>query len=313
MRRTGQVAIWALLLVFFFITEVHARTISAASCSGTDVQTAINSAATGDTVSVPAGNCSWTSVTLAKAITFQGAGQGSTNINVGGGNPVFTITKQSSGATRIQNFTFSASNNNNLPHPIVVQGSWLNAQAVIFQDDTFTLNAATMLDVTVAGGVIFSHITFNGQWNDFLMTVKDLSDPSSWTTADSLGTHDTTGLMNIYVEDSTFNGGSNGVFDCDDNCRLVVRHNSFVESGGFNSHGEDSSPYGMREFEIYNNSFTFPDKTCSNGNASLSNINQYIWLRGASGVIFNNSFDPLYSSCWGDRAGNKNQHPWRRR
>ena len=299
--RMRQLAIWAFFLVFSVGASLHARTITATSCSGTDVQTAINSASAGDTVSVPAGNCSWTSVTLSKAITFQGAGQGSTNIDVSGGNPVFTITKQSAGITEIQNFTFSASNNNNLPHPIVAQGSWLNAQPVIFQNDTFILNGATMLDVTVAGGVIFSHITFNGQWNDFLMTVKDLSDPNSWTTADSLGMHDTTGLMNIYVEDSTFYGGSNGVFDCDDDCRLVARHNSFAESGGFNSHGEDSSPYGMREFEIYNNSFTFPDKTCSGGNASLSNINQYIWLRGASGVIFNNSFDPLYSSCWGDK------------
>ena len=196
---------------------LQAATINASSCSSANVQTAVNSAAAGDTVQIPAGSCSWTGVTLAKAITLQGAGQGATTIDVSGGNPAFTITKQSSGSTRIQNFTFTASNNNNLPHPIVVQGSWPAAQPVIFQNDTFTLNAATMIDVTVAGGVIFSHITFNGGWNDFFMTVKDLSDANSWTTADSLGTHDTTGLLMIYVEDSVFNGGSNGVFDCDDN------------------------------------------------------------------------------------------------
>jgi hypothetical protein len=57
----------------------------------------------------------------------------------------------------------------------------------------------------------------------------------------------------------------------------------------------------MRHFEIYNNSFRFPDKTCEEGNFSLSNINQYIWIRGGTGVIFNNSMENLTSSCWGDK------------
>ena len=58
----------------------------------------------------------------------------------------------------------------------------------------------------------------------------------------------------------------------------------------------------MREFEIYSNSFLFPDQTCTQGNSSLSNINQFIWLRGASGVIYNNSFANLTSSCWGTKS-----------
>jgi hypothetical protein len=158
-----------------------------------------------------------------------------------------------------------------------------------------------MVDVAVAGGVIFANNTFTGGQNDFLLTVKDLTNTSSWTTADSFGTRDTSGTQNIYIETNTFNGGSNGILDCDDNCRVVMRYNTFIDSGGFNSHGEDSSPYGMREFEIYNNSFTFPDQTCAGGNGSLSNINQYIWLRGGTGVIFGNIMAPLYSSCWGDK------------
>ena len=301
MQRIVNGLLYGHLISALFGTEVEARTIKAASCNQSDVQTAINSASAGDTVAVPAGSCSWTSVTLSKAVTFEGAGQGTTNIDVSGANPAFTITKQSAGVTRVNNFTFTASNNNNRPHCIRVQGSWLSAQPVIFQNDTFTLSTATMMDISVAGGVIFSHITFNGQWNDFMSTVKDLQDTNSWTTADTMGSRDTNGTENIYFEDSTFNGGSNGVFDCDDNCRIVVRHNTFSESGGFNSHGEDSSPYGMRHFEIYNNSFLFPDQTCTNGNTSLSNINQFIWIRGGTGVIFNNNFDNLYSSCWGDK------------
>lgn len=285
-------------------TAIPAATSTAASCSASNVQSAINAASAGDTVNIPAGSCSWpaNSVTLSKAITLNGAGQGSTTIDVSAGNPTFTINKQSTGVVRITNITFTAENNYNLPNPILIEGAWLGTQPVIFQNDTFTVNNVRMIDSFSAGGVIFSHITFNGQWDDFFLTVKDGSNTNSWTTADTMGSKDTTGTENIYVEDSTFNGGDNGVFDCDDNCRIVVRHNTFSESGGFNSHGEDSSTWGMRHFEIYNNSFLFPDKTCASGNTSLSNINQYIWLRGATGVIYNNNFDSLSSECWGTKS-----------
>jgi hypothetical protein len=296
MRIAGAV----IILVLLSGGLAHATTYNAASCSNTDVQAAINLAVDGDTVTVPAGGCTWTSIAIVHAIIFQGAGSGALTVTLNS-NPSFTITKQTGGMVKVQGFTFTASNNNNLPHPIVVQGPWPTGQPVLFAHNAFVLNGASMMDILVAGGVILSHNTFNGLWNDFLLTVKDLTNTTSWTTADSLGSHDTNGLLNVYIEDNTFNGGSNGVFDCDDNCRMVVRHNTFIESGGFNSHGEDTSPYGMRQFEIYNNSFTFPDQTCAGGQTSLSNINQYIWIRGATGVVFSNSMDDLQSTCWGPK------------
>ena len=51
------------VLIFFscyFIYSANAGTINAASCSRSDVQTAINSAIDGDVVIIPAGNCRWT-------------------------------------------------------------------------------------------------------------------------------------------------------------------------------------------------------------------------------------------------------------
>jgi len=317
-----------LLLAFLVSVPLRAgaQTVNAESCSATDVQNAINSASTGYIVNVPAGTCSWPagSVTLNKAITLNGAGQGTTVgsdqtaagaatqscassgtcIDVTGtpGSVTFAITMSSAGNIRIQDFAFTLTNNTNYIHPVAVTGTWPPPHAVIWSNDTFTVNSGTMMDSRVAGGVIFSHITFNGNWNDFFLTIKDDTDTNSWTTANTLGSADTTGLNNLYIEDSQFNGGSNGVFDCDDECRIVVRHDTFVESGGFNSHGEATSPYGMREFEIYSNTFTIPDKSCNQGNSSLSNINQYVWIRGASGVIYNNTFQSLYSpDCWGNK------------
>lgn len=319
---------WLLLLLLVGIPlGAGAQTIDAASCSASDVQAAINSATTGQTVNVPAGTCSWPAggLTLNKAITLNGAGQGtpvgSDQIAAGGatqscasggtcidvtgtsGSVTFAITIPSNGNIRIQNFAFTAENDSTEPHPITIRGSWPPSNAVIWYNDTFTLNTSTAIDQYVAGGVIYSHITFNGgKVNDFFLTVKDTANTNSWHTVNTLGSADATGLNNTYIEDSQFNGGSNGVFDCDDDCRIVVRHNTFTESGGFNSHGEDTSPYGMREFEIYDNTFTFPDKTCAPGNSSLSNINEYIWIRGASGVIYDNTFQSLYSpNCWGNK------------
>jgi hypothetical protein len=282
--------------------EAQAQTISAVSCSQTDVQNAINSASNGSTLNVPAGNCTWTSVSINKALTLTGAGVGKTNITLTA-HPSFTVAKQSSGVVRVQGFSFSANNTyGTLPDPIHITGPWPSGQPVIFQNNAFAMSTASMFSIDVAGGWIFSHNTFTALWNDFSFSVKDLSNTNSWSTGDSIGSKDTNGLLNGYIEDNTFNGGSNGTIDCDDNCRVVVRHNIYNDSGGFNSHGKDSSPYGMRQFEIYSNSFLFPDKSCTNGQNSISNINQYIWIRGATGVIFNNNFDHLSSTCWGTKT-----------
>jgi hypothetical protein len=274
--------------------------VTAASCSNTDVQNAINSASAGQTVNVPAGNCSWSNVSLSKAITLNGAGQGVTTIDLGATGSVFKINKQTGGVTRIQHFTFTVSNNMQTPHAVTVSGPWPNGQPVIFQNDAITLNNADFVTVMTPGGVIFSHILFTGSWGSTLFTGKDIQDNASWTTPDTLGMKDTTGFANTYIEDNTFNGGT--ITDCDDGCRVVVRHNTGNDSGGVNSHGQDSSPIGMRHFEVYNNSFLLPDKTCPGGsNTSPSNINQWIWIRGGSGVIFNNNFDHLSTSCWGTK------------
>lgn len=74
--------------------------IPAASCSASDVQTAINKATEGQTVTIPAGTCTWTSgVNISgKGITVQGAGSGRiiaqsvTTLTVGTGSRTFTIT-----------------------------------------------------------------------------------------------------------------------------------------------------------------------------------------------------------------------------
>lgn len=66
------------------IAPLSSQTIAAASCSRTDVEAAISAASNGDTVTIPAGTCTWTNVlVITKAITLQGAGIGNTIIKDG--------------------------------------------------------------------------------------------------------------------------------------------------------------------------------------------------------------------------------------
>ena len=60
------------------VAAADAATLSAASCSSADVQTAINNALNGDLVVIPGGTCNWTSgVTInGKRIKLQGGGSG---------------------------------------------------------------------------------------------------------------------------------------------------------------------------------------------------------------------------------------------
>lgn len=293
MSRTMEWLLLTFVLNAFFGTESRATTITALTCSQSDVATAIAAASSGDTVVVPSGSCSWSGLSLNKAITLKGAGTGLTNITLTGNN---TFTKSSAGVMRIGGFSFSVAGGGDTNKPMQVGGSWQSAQPIVFQNNAFTVNGSGLFRVNIPGGVIFSHNTFNGQWDDSFLQLKDASDSQgSWTTADTIGTGDTNGLLNIYVEDNTFVGGSNQGIDCDDACRVVYRHNTLTNSE-FNSHGWDSSLFGMRHFEIYNNKFLNTQDS-----SQTANVNQSVWIRGGTGVIYNNSFDAIAGSFWGDK------------
>jgi hypothetical protein len=296
-RRMLASAVPALLL--FCAATAQSATINAPSCTDAAMDAALLSAAHGDTINVPAGICSWSSVAVNKAVTIIGGGNGA------GGSVItftaehaLTVTKQSAGLVRIRNFRFITTQ---AVRSILVQGSWLGTEPVIFQDSYW--DQSTGLDfffVNVAGGFIFANNTAVGPSTPYagsaMFHMKDINSPNSWTTADTLGSRDTTGKNNLYIESSTFTGfNSAGLLDCDDNCRLVLRNNTFAYTG-YNSHGWDTSPYGTRHFEIYNNAFTYPNPNWDGGN-----VNQYIWIRGGTGVVFNNSFVDITGSWWGNK------------
>jgi hypothetical protein len=269
-----------------------AATISASSCSQSHVLTAVSSASNGDIVQVPPGTCSWSGLSISKPIHLKGAGVGKTKITISGNN----VTKQAGGLIRITDFSFSKSGGGNESKGFNVAGSWKNAQPIIFANNDFTISNSGLFRLSVAGGVIIANNSFTGGVDDSFIQPKDSVDSgNSWGTADTLGTKDTTGTMNHYIETNTFYGGANQGIDCDDSARCVYRHNTLTYSS-FNTHGMATSPQGVRHFEVYNNRFIHQGGTSATANQSWA-----IWIRGGTGVIYNNQIDDLAGSYWGNK------------
>ncbi len=103
--------------------------------------------------------------------------------------------------------------------------------------------------------------------------------PDSWTTPSTMGSADTNGASNLYIEDSDFHGWLNST-DFDNNARGVMRHCLF-DNAGFGTHGADTSTYGQRHFEFYDNEMNW------NGfsNGETLNLARGFYLRGGTGVI----------------------------
>jgi PKD repeat protein len=114
----------------------------------------------------------------------------------------------------------------------------------------------------------------------------------SWSTPPTMGANDATGLNNFYVEDCYFAGMYLQCMDFDDNSRTVIRHCTFNNSG-LVSHGQETSAYGLRHFELYNNKFIFNDV-----GVDTYNVNEWLYLRGGTGCIFSNEMPAITSQQW---------------
>lgn len=280
-----------------------AQTWTCVNASGSEVQSKINGAAAGDTIIVPAGTEDWVgvnAVTVDRALTFIGAGIGVTNIALSGteGSSLY-ITKQT-GTILFTGFSFNTVWNGG-NHPCFITGSWTGTNPVIFWRNYMRTDVNTFCTCDVPGGVIWSYNTFSSDYNSGPFTVKDpTNSQGSWTSNPTMGTDDTSGLLNHYFEDNTVEGSTNGVFDADDGCRIVIRNNSFTY-GMFNSHGYDTSSWGLRHFEIYDNTYSRgdPDHAIGSDGFYLGNVVQVIWIRGGTGCIYNNSFEDITSGTWG--------------
>ena len=106
---------------------------------------------------------------------------------------------------------------------------------------------------------------------------------ASWSSASTMGMADTTGKNNLYVEDSTLVAWQTGT-DIDNGGRVVLR-NCLMDHSGALTHGADSSNFGQRHFEIYDNQFVRENYS----NATTLNVTKWFLIRGGTGLFARNT------------------------
>ena len=105
-----------------------------------------------------------------------------------------------------------------------------------------------------------------------------INSPRAWYTPSTMGARDTTGTVNVYIEDSTLKNFGQSP-DVDNNGRVVIRHSNLDGVSGL-THGFTSS-WGGRHAEYYDNVF---QTTTDNRNIA----GRYFWLRAGTAVFTNN-------------------------
>jgi hypothetical protein len=264
---------------------------TAASASRADVNTAIGLSSAGDRVFVPAGTADWTGDISINGIQLIGAGTStwpatSTSGTIITGGKV-NITKHATQYVRMSGFSFTADAQDLQIHGL--RGS----KAYIVDHCYFWTGGSYVWGSTITNGGLFHHNYIDaadagGLGGPDILPLNTIGgdDPEDWTDAPTFGADDTTGERNIYIEANTFNNIIESAPDGNSGVRLVIRYNLHQDSA-ISLHGgspsDSGSNGGTRHFEIYNNTFS-----------RLSNTNpldKWIWIRGGTGVIANNSID----------------------
>jgi len=280
-------------ILFFAVARsaAVAETRAAASCALADVQAAVNAARTGDTVELPAGTATWkSSLSIEKGIHLKGAGAGGSR---GSSRTSLQINVTRTGI-RFKSGTATYGEHLNLHgraggKPVQIHDCWFTLDGNIGRGIMVYVNRGIVYRSSFDGGLERGVPPFVHTG----ITLKMGEEANrSWTTPDTMGAKDATGLSNFYVEDCYFAGAQ--TFDFDDNSRTVVRHSIFNNSN-VATHGAETSQQGLRHFELYDNTFLFDDL----GEDTL-NLCRWIWIRGGTGIIADNAMPDIKSGMWGD-------------
>ena len=292
--------------------------VNAASCSYNDVNTAVGTAVAGDRVIIPAcAQTNWTTqLTANKCIIIKGTDSGGTpwtvNKTLDGNNLPQSVAWAASHTIIGDNVTKDGSSTS---HAIAIDCSssaneWgLNTIEIVgVATDAGGFNkghvqvtgTSTKLrlhhikfSAMKTGGILGSgcldgvidHVEFNGDHTQGVVWFGQgtcnggTNGDGPWATATSLGS-----TTNIVIEDVVYNdpnGSGAGVMDHVQGSRVVLRQSVFSFAVG---HGTETGgrQRGIRQFEIYDNTIT---NFVLNGNTANG-----IYIRGGTGVIYNNAY-----------------------
>jgi hypothetical protein len=321
--------LWGLLLTALSGATAHAATYPAASCNESDVANAITSATaagSGNTVTIPAGTCTWTtslSVTLSSTTSLSIIGAG--NSSVGGGDATViidnvphsptdtptlqintgaaTTTFRLSGITLESNASSSVSyngsvrisGNSNLVRidhshlAVTVDGKQMSVSGCVY--GVMDHSIVDLAPGTTNNGVFLDQ---GGCGGDPLGVGN-----GQWNEATNPGT-----AQSFYFENNTFNGGTNSsgdgstvapfVDDCSGGGRFVFRFNTINGAeiqGHATGHSDNPPDRSCRAYEIYQNTIGSASVTSTTNPAEAVFYNT-----GGTGMIWGNTVSGSYKN-----------------
>lgn len=222
--------------------------------------------------------------------------------------PLFNVSEDTSFHTNICCFTVTNSTGNaNVFHLNYTSGG----QAVLLHDCRISESSNNGPPPSGNGAMIMTNtnrgVIWNCSFDEYPYSVSSLSaiymadaanvTGNSWTSPSNMGSLDSNGQGKLYVESNDFHAIGFAVAP-DDNARVAVRYNMFNNSSAVGTHGADSSPYGSRYFEFYNNVGVFNGYS----NGTTFNINGWLYIRGGTAVIYNNTLPALVSQDYGTKT-----------
>jgi hypothetical protein len=297
--------ILVLATALLFTSWASAATITAATCSQSDVQTALNSVvADGTTVIIPSSptTCTWTTAVTYNQVystTIQGSSTTTGSCAPGGtctatdnttislntsGTGALNITTVAGKSFRMTGLTLIAPSSLSAAYGRINIGGSSTSVRIDHNHFNDQVSGEHLLQIDGFNGVI-DHNFFDStnQANVFFMqTTNGGSDGSGnqvWAQPDNFGT---SGF--IFAENNLFQNGT-FVFDNFAGGRLVLRYNIVGTNSRVQTHGTGSghSRRSGRATEIYGNTFTFAT------NPSASNyFSMLVDLEGGTGVAWNN-------------------------
>jgi len=246
--------------------------VNASNCSQSAVQSAIDSAASGNTVSLP----SCPATTWSSKVTIPG----SKGITLNGNGATITgavdVTQNDRTSTRITHFNFTS------PKSVYFHGTPSSATARLDHSKFSGGDSSILVELEGNAPVLIDHNEFSGGGASEMIHNYGTWDDSGWKDEVTPG-----GPNMVFIEDNTFNNtgasGSPAYFwgtsavQSYYGARTVFRHNT-LNMAQVDQHGT-AGMVGARWWEIYENTFN----VVQNGNQS-----NYMAIRAGSGVIFNN-------------------------
>jgi hypothetical protein len=263
-----------LAITLLWLSNVSAATINATSCSQAHVQAAINSASPGDTVLVPAGNCTWSSgvsIPNDKKINLQGEGIDSTIITR---DPAGEAVNLALSGSRVTGFSFTNGricadgNGCRIDHCKLTFSSWTNGISIIGgKRRNPARHPAGLIDNCVLNNMRVRVI------GSAFMLAEGPDQHELWSQPLGLGTNNA-----VFVEDCNFELDVFGnAIDTNYGGAYVFRFNH-ISGTYIECHSVQNNNRATRRWEIYGNTI---------GNPGSGSKYYPYRLRGGTGVVFN--------------------------